>query len=113
MDDEVESPTNEYEFNDFVIGDSEVSDDSDHGADIDETNIIEGRRKRRKPQRYVDSDFEELLLADVPDDERSTLYEDDDDDIIEEDEMEEDADYDEVDDDSSDDEEVEVDDEVD
>ena len=57
-----------------------------------ETNIFEGR-KRRKPDRYVDSDCEELLLADVPQHERSALYEDDDDDY-EEEEMEEDADYD-------------------
>ena len=83
MDDDLPNPTDDYEYDEFVVADSDSEWLSDHGADIDACNIIlDTKRQRRPPQRYVDSDLEELMLADVPETELEAVYEDDDDDDI-------------------------------
>ena len=52
-------------------------EEEEEDLDIDQTNIITGKRKRNKPVYYVDDHFEELMFEDVPDEEMYAAIEED------------------------------------
>ncbi len=73
----------------------DIPTDDDDGIDIDTSNIVVGKRQKRRVVRYQDEQFADLFLADVPEDEidaalEEDVSEDDDDEwVAEEDEDEE------------------------
>lgn len=55
----------------------DCEEEEEEDLDIDQTNIITGKRKRNKPVYYVDDHFEELMFEDVPDEEMYAAIEED------------------------------------
>ena len=50
-------------------------EEEEEDYEIYQSNIITGKRKRNKPEYYVDDHFEELMFEDVPDEEMHAAIE--------------------------------------
>ena len=63
-----------YIFDGFVVDDTDdIAADMSPHTQINETNIVAGKRRRKQPKRYMDADYASLMLDDIPDDELNAV----------------------------------------